>query len=153
MSHNRRIPRAEVEEAFKKLATYNGKDETCQVCDLGPLLTALVYICTPEQFTGYVNLWITNYNGIIPMDVIAKLVASIDDNVELMRIHVTAGDRDKNGFIDEAEFKNIVPVLLAHNPDFPRVDYEDFVKQADTNKDGKVSIDEAVEWFAGRGKK
>lgn len=44
-------------------------------------------------------------------------------------------------------------VLLSHNSAFPRVDYETFVKQADTNKDGKISIDEAVEWFIKEGAK
>ncbi|OXA42861.1 Calcium-binding protein 1 [Folsomia candida] len=136
MSTNRRIPRTEVELAFRALPTYNGKDETCSVSDLEPLLTAIHYIRTPQQFAEYQNFWNANHNGIIPLDVFAKLMASIDDNVELMRIHVISMDTDHDGFIDEAEFKNIVAVLLAHNPDFRILDYKNFVEEADTNKDG-----------------
>lgn len=75
-------------------------------------------------------------------------MGAVSDDVELMRIFITAIDKDKNGFIDADEFKTVVLVLLIHNPNFPKVDYDKFVVEADTDHDGRISIDEAVVWFA-----
>lgn len=60
-------------------------------------------------------------------------------------------DRDKNGFVDSDEFHTITNTLFAHNPSFRKTDYGKFVVEADTNQDGKVSIEEAVVWFAKEG--
>lgn len=82
------------------------------------------------------------------LDLAIAVLGKVDDTKALMKIHVTTLDRDKDGFIDESEFKCIVAMLLIHDPSFPTVNYKTFVEEADTNKDGKVSIDEAVEWFS-----
>ncbi|OXA61758.1 putative calcium-binding protein CML20 [Folsomia candida] len=122
MTHNRNLSKVEVEEAFKKMKTFS--NDEIDAADVDLLLKTLAYTCTEEQMNAYLKL------------------------LTLMKIHVTTLDRDKDGFIDESEFKCIVAMLLIHDPSFPTVNYKTFVEEADTNKDGKVSIDEAVEWFS-----
>lgn len=150
-STNQSFSRDQVEVAFKKMPTYNDAKKHFKVCDLGQLVKVWGYACTPEQFVEYEKIWAGPFEGLVPLDVFAALMVALDDNAKLMRILITALDKDKNGFISESEFKATVTVLLSHNPAFPKVDYETFLHEADTNKDGKISIDEAVTWFGKQG--
>lgn len=70
----------------------------------------------------------------------------LKDITKLLKVYINAFDRDNNGFIDEHEFKIMVQVVL-HHPSFGTADFVKFVKEADINKDGKVSKDEALKWF------
>ncbi|OXA48266.1 Calmodulin-like protein 4 [Folsomia candida] len=154
MSQNRRYSSHEVEQPFRKMLSYNGKDESISISDLGTFFAAIGYIYTPEQLKEYENYSNRLLGGRFPLDLIVKSLAFIDDAEELLKIHINALDQDKDGFIDESEFKTILITLRAHmgQGDYANVDYAQFVKEADTNKDGKISIDEAVEWFVKRGK-
>ncbi|OXA46319.1 parvalbumin alpha [Folsomia candida] len=147
MSQNRTYSRNEIAEPFRKLPTYDSATDTIKVTDLEGLLQALKFIYTAEQLEQYHNYWTELFDRIIPLELLVATFGCHDDHNELMRIHVTALDADKNGYIDENEFKTLMKVLLLHNPNLPKVDYAQFVKEADANKDGKISIDEAVEWF------
>jgi len=51
-------------------------------------------------------------------------------------------DKDGNGFISEDEYEEVVKVIKAHDPIFKELSFEEFVKEADTNKDGKVDVEE-----------
>ncbi|OXA37609.1 Parvalbumin alpha [Folsomia candida] len=145
---------AEVEEAFKKMETYNPTDQSIKVADFEKMLVGtLRYISTPEQVATYANMWAGPFEGKIRLDIFAPIMGAVADDVELLRIFVHALDRNKDGFVDNEEFATIVEVLLIHNKDFPRVDYKTFAVEADTNKDGKISIDEAIAWFAKKGRK
>ncbi|OXA49820.1 troponin C, skeletal muscle [Folsomia candida] len=145
MAHNRRFEKVEVEAAFKKMPTFS--DATIDVADLDAFMETVGYSASKEQRDAYVTLFREGYNGKLILDLLVSLLGSIDDPKVLLKIHVTALDKDKDGFIDESEFKTIVKALLVHDPSVPKVDFTKFVTEADTNKDGKVSIDEAVEWF------
>ncbi|OXA49759.1 Caltractin [Folsomia candida] len=129
-STDQSFSRDEVERAFQNMRSYSETSKTIEVSDLGPLFKCLGYRCTPEQFSEYEIMWIGAFEGKIPLDVFAALMVALDDNGQLMKILVTALDRDKDGVVSEGEFQAI----------------------ADTDKDGKVSIDEAVEWFTKQGK-
>ncbi|OXA54845.1 calmodulin [Folsomia candida] len=151
MSQNRRYSSREVEEPFRKMPSF--KDASISVSDLDPFFKAIGFTCTPEQFQGYENYSNKLLDGRFPLDLCIKSLGSVDDAEELLKIHITAMDKDKDGFIDENEFKTILVTLRTHmGHDYPNVDYAQFVKEADTNQDGKISIDEAVEWFVKRGK-
>ncbi|OXA43250.1 Parvalbumin-7 [Folsomia candida] len=113
----------------------------------------LGFFCTPEQLVEYKKMWNGPYHGFVPLDIMTKVMASLDDNAELMKILVSGADVDGNGFIEEKEFNSLVKCLLAHNPQFAIVAYDNFLAEADTNKDGKISITEAVDWFSEQGKK
>ncbi|XP_035711329.1 troponin C, skeletal muscle [Folsomia candida] len=122
-------------------------DATIDVADIDVFMATLGYSATQEQRDGYITFFNDAYNGKLILDVLIRILGSIDDTQEQMKIHVTALDKNGDGFIDEFEFITIVQVLLIHDPTFPKVDFTKFVTEADTNQDGKVSIDEAVEWF------
>lgn len=55
-------------------------------------------------------MWIGAFEGKIPLDVFAALMVALDDNGQLMKILVTALDRDKDGVVSEGEFQAIVRV-------------------------------------------
>lgn len=145
MSQNRAYERAEVEEAFRKMSTF--KDDTIEVCDLAKFYAALGFIHTKEQFEQYYNFVVTLLQGKVPMELAVAGLAVHKDITKLLKVYIDACDRDKNGFIDEGEFEVMVKVVLHHDPSFGRMDFDRFVKEADINKDGKVSKDEAFQWF------
>ncbi|OXA48387.1 uncharacterized protein LOC110855326 [Folsomia candida] len=148
-SNNHKYEAAEVEAAFQKMSTYNPTEKCIKVSDFEEMLVkTLNYASTPEQVATYKAMWAGPFGGVIPLEVFAPIMGAVSDDVELMRIFITAIDKDKNGFIDADEFKTVVLVLLIHNPNFPKVDYDKFVVEADTDHDGRISIDEAVVWFA-----
>lgn len=151
MAHNRRFSNLEVEVAFKKMPTFT--DNKIDLSDMDAFLKTLGYTCSKEQMDGYKEYIRDSYNGKLVLEDVTAAFAVIDDAKEIMKIHVVAMDKDKNGFIDEAEFKSGVKVLLIHDPSLNKIDYAKFVQEADTNKDGKVSIAEAVEWFCKNAKK
>ncbi|XP_035715913.1 uncharacterized protein LOC118439013 [Folsomia candida] len=144
--------KVEVEAAFKKMESYNPTDKTIKVADFENLLVkALNYPTTPEQAAIYKKMWDGPFGGVIPLDVFPDKWVARGDDVEMMRILIHAMDRDKNGFVDSEELHTIANALFAHNPSFRKTDYGKFVVEADTNQDGKVSIEEAVVWFAKEG--
>ncbi|XP_021965900.1 uncharacterized protein LOC110861096 [Folsomia candida] len=151
MAHNRRYDHFEVEAAFKKMPTFN--DDKIDVTDLNVFFANMSYTCTDEQKAAY-NKYLRDYhNRKLPLDLAVACLAVIDDPKEMMRHNVTALDENKDGYIDESEFKSIVQMMLIHDPAFPKVDYSKFFKEADTNRDGQVSIAEAVEWIGKNTKK
>ncbi|OXA46679.1 Baeyer-Villiger monooxygenase [Folsomia candida] len=77
---------------------------------------------------------------------------SHDDAKEVMRVHISALDKDGDGFVDESEFNATVQLCLIHDPSFPKVEFDKFVEEADTDEDGKVGIAEATECFCNHGK-
>ncbi|XP_021958907.1 calmodulin-like protein 5 [Folsomia candida] len=150
MAHNSPWTKAQVEAAFKNMPTF--RDATIDVEDMDAFLATLGFTCTKEQRDGYVAFFRDVHSGKLTYEVCISALAVINDTKELVRIHVAAIDKDHDGFIDESEFKAVFPFLLTHDPSYPRVEFATFVKEADTNQDGKVSIDEAVEWFCKNGK-
>ncbi|OXA41465.1 Parvalbumin beta [Folsomia candida] len=129
MSKTPEQEKAEVEAAFKKMESYNPTNKTIK-----------------PSFTK--KMWDGPFGGVIPLDVFADKWVARGDDVEMMRILIHAMDRDKNGFVDSDEFHTITNTLFAHNPSFRKTDYGKFVVEADTNQDGKVSIEETVVWFS-----
>ncbi|OXA49891.1 uncharacterized protein LOC110854576 isoform X2 [Folsomia candida] len=145
MVHNPVFSKVEVEAALKQMPTFS--DNAIDVADMDAFLQALGMDATKEQRDGYVTFFREVYNGKLPLDVCVASLGVINDTKELVRVHVAAIDKDNDGLIDESEFKAIFPFLLKHDPSYPRIEFDDFVKEADANKDGKVSVNEAVEWF------
>ncbi|OXA49816.1 uncharacterized protein LOC110854576 isoform X1 [Folsomia candida] len=145
MVHNPVFSKDEVEAALRKMPTFS--DDSIDIADIDAFLVALGMDATKEQRDGYFTFFRDVHNGKLTFDVVIPALAVINDTKELVRVHVAAIDKDNDGLIDEAEFKAIFPFLLTHDPSYPRIEFADFVKEADANKDGKVSVDEAVAWF------
>ncbi|OXA53721.1 putative calcium-binding protein CML20 [Folsomia candida] len=152
MAKNRKYERCEVEAAYQKMPTYNKKHKSINITDPEAFQQAIGFIYTEEQFNAYARYFGEHHDGMMTQDLMAASFGAVDDAEELMKIHILAVDKDKNGLIDESEFKSLLSTLLTHNPNFPRVDFDKFVEEADTNRDGVVSIDEAVAWFVNQAK-
>ena len=45
------------------------------------------------------------------------------------------------------EFDSVLELLLSHEPATSTLTFEQFTEEADTNKDGKVSLQECAEWI------
>ena len=56
-------------------------------------------------------------------------------------------DTNKNGLIDKDEFEPLLKLISIQDPAVSNISFEEFVKEADTNLDGKVSIEECVHWI------
>lgn len=145
MAHNRRYTKDEVEAAFHKMPTFSY--DSIDVADMDAFLATLGYDCTQEQMDAYVKFISEMHNGKLTFDLCIPALGVINDMKEFVRVHVTAVDKDHDGFIDESEFKEILSFLLKHDPSYPRIEFDDFLKEVDTTKDRIVSVDEAVEWF------
>ena len=56
-------------------------------------------------------------------------------------------DRDKDGYVSKEEFELGIETVRIHEPSIRQISYENFVKEADVNKDGKISVAECKEWL------
>ncbi|OXA41473.1 Calcineurin subunit B [Folsomia candida] len=119
--------------------------------DVPVLLKRLDFSCTEDQMAGYLTFLRDCHGGKLPLEVGIASLGVADDAREVMRVHIHALDRDRDGFVDEFEFKATVQLCLLHDPSLAKVNFNKFVEEADTDKDGKVSIAEATEWFCEHG--
>lgn len=146
MTKGRNFTKEEVEAAYRQIPSF--KDNAIDSTDIEKVFKIVGFTPTPEQIAQYIVFWNACFDGKAPMDVMVDALANQNDAAQCMKACITGCDKNKDGFIDEEEFKVVVGMILTHDPDFPKVDFTRFAEEADTNKDGKVSIEEAVEWFA-----
>jgi len=142
-------------EGLKKLPTYlpdpdgrgSGSVSTSQ------MRAALILVKkenTPEQVATYTAWWDKYYNGRIIIDIIVEMLKGIHSNEMFFRVLVKGADLDEDGFISRDEFKGILEILLVHDAKLAALEattFENFVKEADINLDGKVSLEECVNWI------
>jgi len=136
-----------VTASFRKCTSFDAEKEIMLSDDIPLLLEGIGYDANSEQIEIYTKWWTQVYGGVLPLDLVCTLFGMADNIPKLLESLVCCCDFDKNGFVSEDEFKASVQFVLVHDPDFPRVNYNEFLQQADKNLDGKVSIAEAVEWF------
>jgi len=72
---------------------------------------------------------------------------NIHDTPKWMKARAACWDKNGDGFISLEELEEFLTYTASHDPRVTGVDYETFVKEADTNADGKVSIDEFCTWI------
>lgn len=80
-------------------------------------------------------------------DFFCEGVVMLHDPSQMAVFHAKKFDKNNDGFIQENEFKDLLEMLGAHNPKVTKKTFADFVVEADTNKDGKVSIEECGNWL------
>ena len=136
---------ADLEAFFKTLPTY--KDGEVSNSDLPAFIKKMRYKRSPEQMQVYHNFWETNFGGKIPLDQMFSLVKSIHNTSLVFREVASKVDKNKNGEIDADEFKYVLEVCSGHDPGIKSLTYEQFIREADTNRDGKVSIQECADWI------
>jgi len=56
-------------------------------------------------------------------------------------------DVNQDGFIPPDDLKMCVNSLKGHDPNFPEVSFDDLLRRADENGDGKISTEELAKWI------
>jgi len=151
MSRDFSIPfsEAELEElkgSFRTMPSYTDEGHIFTT-DVAALCQAMKFERTPEQLTAYKNYYDKNFGGIITLTEFVKSLKALHDIGETTKNCAAVFDKDGNGFISEDEYKEVVKVIQAHDPRLKELSFEQFVMEADTNKDGKVDVEELANWI------
>eukprot|EP01121_Diplochlamys_sp_Union-15-3_P004867 TRINITY_DN1506_c0_g1_i1.p1 TRINITY_DN1506_c0_g1~~TRINITY_DN1506_c0_g1_i1.p1 ORF type:complete len:159 (+),score=37.75 TRINITY_DN1506_c0_g1_i1:111-587(+) len=139
-----------MEKAFQSVKSY--KDGKIDIADYGIFLTAVHFPHSPEQLVEYQNyLKATNSDGRVSFEQFANIAKVQHDPKEVLKVYAKDFDFDKNGFISPEEFQVGIKTLHLHDPehfgDNLAIPFAQFLKEADTNNDGKISIQELEAWL------
>ena len=136
---------ADLEAFFKTLPSY--KDGEISSSDLPAFFKEMRFKRSPEELLLCQNFWDKNFGGQISLDNCFALVKSVHKTSHFFREAASTVDKNKNGQIDADEFKDVLEIILTIDPGVKSLTYEQFVQEADTNRDGKVSIQECADWI------
>lgn len=148
MSHDMTKPYTEeelegVKAIFRSMPSYV---ERVSSTDTALLIKRLGWPRSPAQTQAYIDYWNKFFDGVIPLPFLLQICRHLHDSLQLMREAVKECDKDGNGYISKDEFGLLLSYLVIHDPNVKSTPFDQFVKEADTNKDGLVSIDECVAW-------
>jgi len=129
------------------MKSFRAEDETISSADLPELLNLMKYERSEEQVKQYVDFWDTNFGGRARIDIFCNIMLVQHDRYQLLREYAISFDTDKDGFISREEFEFGVKTLKVHDPSFAEVTYDQLLVEADSNADGKISIDEVAIWI------
>jgi len=132
---------------FLDLPTYNAAGEYALSSDVGELFRRMDYPRTAEQLASYELYWNLNFEGKIPLE---DALSSIRNSHSLRQLFIDRAavyDTDRNGIITADEFEELLKIAVIHEPKLQNTTFEDFLTEADTNKDGQVSIEECGAWL------
>jgi len=140
----------EVCEGCRLLPTYNPENGGSVSSAEMPRIIELMRVdANPMELEYYETFWEIYFDGRVPLKELDKLIRVVHDKSGLVPLMVEAADKDGDGFISKLEFANILKIVTFHDPKMTVMDvkYEVFVKEADTNKDGKVCLEECRVWI------
>jgi len=131
---------------FRTMPTFkNGFISTSK--DFPQLIEVVKWGRTPEQVQNYVDYFHLFYGGKLSEEDFISLMKS-EHQLSLFALETAKKmDMDKNGFISADEFKVLMKFLRIHDPKLKQRDYEDFLREGSTDKDGRVNIDECAKWI------
>ena len=133
----------ELEVLFKALPTF--RDGAVETSDMAAICKMMRYERTPEQVLAYKDYWDRAF-GKVYLDHFMANMKVIHSMSLFCRELALRFDTNKNGLIDKEEFEPLLKLISAQDPAVASISYEEFVKEADTNLDGKVSIEECARW-------
>ena len=137
----------DLRQGFKSLPTYeNGYIRTS---DYKALFDIIDWGFSEEKIQSIANLSETFYDGKLELEDCINYAQRAYNPSLLARAHAVNFDLDKDGYISAEEYEGILKCLRVMYPSAPFANktYEDFVLEADVNKDGKVNIDECTAWL------
>jgi Ca2+-binding EF-hand superfamily protein len=138
---------ARFQEAFRSMPSYNKEEETISASDFPLLFQAMPWERTKGQIQKYIEQLGRENNGYMTMGNFVRYIRAVHDPDEMLLAYAVENDKDKDGFISDEEFRYMLEILEVHDPTVSAGTYEEFLVQADTNKDGKVSIKELKAWL------
>jgi len=133
-------------EIFRTMPSY--KDGYILSSDFGDIFNRLRYKRTPEQVEAYVAWWDRAQGGKMYTDQYLEILTTVHTTSRVSKLLSEIIDKNKNGYIDVAEFDYLMTLLSNHDSKLAGKKYEDFVAEADTNKDGRVNTTECAAWIA-----
>jgi len=139
-----------IKQKFRELPTYKNEEyEGGYILppDMPGIAEAMGMERSAEQFEQYKLYWDRNFGGKVPMGQVVGIIENLHDTVATTLFTASVYDKDGNGFIDAEEFEEHQRIMATHDPRLKLASYNDFVKAADANKDGKVSLEEFKNWI------
>jgi len=130
---------------FRSLPTY--KDNHILTSDFPEIFHRLRYERSAEQVEAYKNYWNGLQDGKVYEEQYIDLMTNIYKTYLGAQVMVDIIDKNKSGFISEQEFTDLLHVAQTHDTKLAGKTFEDFVAEADSDKDGRVSIGECVKWI------
>jgi calmodulin len=129
---------AEFREAFA-LFDKNG-DGTIEANELYEVMKSINLSATKEEIDDMIREVDTDGDGNISFDEFVVMMQKGGDEDAELREAFNVFDKDKNGFIDRDEIKDVLKTLTGVEHSETEIDL--MIKEADTNNDGKVSFQE-----------
>jgi len=141
----------ELKAVFRSIPSYVEEDGGwIKSTDVGGFWNSVGHTRTPEQYATYTRYWDEHFGGKCLLDRILEFARAMHDPVSVARICANTADKNGDGEISEQEFVTLLEILISHNPELTGTSYKDFQSKADTDLDGRVSIDECVAWIESR---
>jgi len=144
----------EILAGLRSLQTYKYEHETGKggfvpSSELPELLRLMKTEPLPEAIQSYSVFWDKYYNGRIYLEALADALRIAHNNEDAVTFMINSADKDKNGFISEDEFGDILKILEHYNTRLTGLNstFHNFIVEADTDKDGRVSLEECKVWI------
>jgi len=143
---------AAVGEGMKKLPTYiqDGGSGSVSSTQMEAILILAKIEHRPEQVACYKYFWDRHNKGRISVDGFTEGLRTAHKKELMFNWLVNYADKNEDGFINADEFAHLKEIMVLFNPRVAAMtgcSYETFRVEADSNRDGKVSVDECVAWL------
>lgn len=137
----------EVEQFRRVFRTMPSYEESISSADLTHYFYAINFNKSVDVCKKHTEFVEKILGGRITSTQIMKYLRTEHDPRQLMDEYLKTFDRNNDGYISKEEFEFGIEDIRVHDPRVKHTSYEDFLKQADTNKDGRVSVAECRDWF------
>jgi len=104
----------------------------------------------PEEAAIAKACWDKYSGGILTFSQFVEGSQITHDPAAFAKFLGRVADTDKSGCIARCEFANLLELLVVMNPKLEKFSFEQFVEEADTNADGKVTTEECGNWIEGK---
>lgn len=132
-------------KVFRKVPSH---EETISSKDLISYLQSIHFIKPLETYQKYIEYSDKILGGRFEITQIMKYIRAQHDPRLLMNEYLINFDRNNDGYVSKEEFEFGMETIRVHDPRVKNISYENFLKEADANKDGKISVSECKDWLS-----
>lgn len=137
----------EIEKFRKVFRTMPSYRESISSKELIPYLQTIKYNKPIETYQAYIDYADKMLDGRFELAQTVRYLLASHDSRQLMNEYLLNFDKNNDGYVSKEEFEFGMRTLRYHDPRTKDISYENFLKEADTNKDGKISVAECKEWL------